>query len=170
MDGFIFTSQQILSLFSRFSEGWREVLTPDTLADLSFVSSHPGPVTPTPLSPRQHQQKDLWDEEGEGRGHLFYDFSLLLGFQAHSFLPRPPESGGHHLYRCLGIKAPWPPLLGGGQGARGRGGLPFVPASRVGFSSHRPPQQNDSDEVMLTRTLTHTVNGLHSHTNMETQV
>lgn len=53
--------------------------------------------------------------------------------------------GGHHLYRCLGIKAPWPLLLRGGlgqrwlgQGARGKGGLPFVPASRVGFSSHRP--------------------------------
>ncbi|KAI4794655.1 hypothetical protein KUCAC02_031931, partial [Chaenocephalus aceratus] len=47
----------------------------------------------------------------------------------------PWESGGHHLYRCLGIKAPWPLF-------------------RVGFSSHRPgarrggqgPPQHDSDE------------------------
>lgn len=46
------------------------------------------------------------------------------------------------------------------QGVRGRGGLPFVAASRVGFSSHRlghgqGAPKHDSDEVMFTRALTH---------------
>lgn len=112
-----------------FSEGWLEVLTPDTLADLSFVSSHPGPVTPP--SPRHHQQKDLADEEEEEvGGHLFYDFfaiffsSLLFGFQAHSFLPRPPETGGATIYIVAWELRPRGPLcceVGWGSGGWGRG-------------------------------------------------
>lgn len=56
-----------------------------------------------------------------GGGSLFYDFfAPPIGFQAHSFLPRPLElvkgGGVRHLYRCLGIKDPWPLLLRGGLG------------------------------------------------------
>ena len=32
-------------------EGWLAVLTPATLSDLSFVSSHPGPLAPHPPVP-----------------------------------------------------------------------------------------------------------------------
>lgn len=80
-----------------FGEGWLRAVTPAALSDLSFVSSHPGPPPPSSLF---HQQKDLSGEEG-GRGGTsfmtslpFFFSTLPFGFQAHSFLPRPRESGG----------------------------------------------------------------------------
>lgn len=110
------------------------------------------PPTPCPLTATN--KRTSWVRRRRWRrwwGHLFYDFFaiffLLPPFRfSGPFVPASSSGvGGHHLYRCLGIKAPWPLLLRGGlgqrwlgQGARGRGGLPFVPASRVGFSSHRP--------------------------------
>lgn len=58
---------EVVGVFSWMcGEGWLAVLTPATLSDLSFVSSHPGPLAPpTPLSPHRHQQKDLLGEEEE---------------------------------------------------------------------------------------------------------
>lgn len=56
----------------KFSEGWLAALTLATLSDLSFVPSHPGPLTLHPLSPQSHQQKELMDKEEEVGGLLFY--------------------------------------------------------------------------------------------------
>lgn len=148
---------EVVGVFSWMcGEGWLAVLTPATLSDLSFVSSHPGPLAPppTPCPLTATNKRTSWVRRRRWRrwwGHLFYDFFaiffLLPPFRfSGPFVPASSSGvGGHHLYSCLGIKAPWPLLLRGGlgqrwlgQGARGRGGLPFVPASRVGFSSHRP--------------------------------
>lgn len=129
---------------------WRrrlEVVTPVTLSDLSFVSSHPGSLTIHPHVPSAPPTMGPPGWEGGGGVQLFYDFFAIFLFLHPIRFSVPVSSsgvGGHHLYRCLGIKVPWPLLLRGGlwqrwlgQGASGRGGLPFVPASRVGFSSHR---------------------------------
>lgn len=92
-----------------------------------FSPWSPHPPPPCPLSPTnkrtswmRRRRRRRWG--GEGTSFMtslpFFSSSLPFGFQAHSFLPRPRESGGHHLYRCLGIKAPWPLLLRGGLGQR----------------------------------------------------
>ncbi len=119
---------------------WPLPLCPPT-CPLSLLTLVPSP--PTPLSPHPHQQKDLLDEEVEVVGGTSFMTSLPcppspIRFSG-PFVPASSSGvGGHHLYRCLGIKAPWPLLLRGGlgqrwlgQGARGRGGLLFVPACRV---------------------------------------
>lgn len=79
---------------------------------------------PTPPTSPAHQQKD--PQMGGGTSIMtslpFFYSCPPSGFQPHWFLPHPPrESGGHHLYRCLGIKAPWPLLLGSGLRLRWRG-------------------------------------------------
>lgn len=114
----------------------------------------------------------------------FFSSSLPFGFQAHSFLPRPRESGGHHLYRCLGIKAPWPLLLRGGLGQRwlgqrgeGQGRAALCSSQQSGLQFPQTweltggPPQHDSDEVMFTRALTHAFKGpAFTHKHGHTQV
>lgn len=116
---------------------------------LSPCSPHPLSPPLRPLTPAN--KGTSWRRGGlVVWGHLFYaSFAIFLPqpirFSGPFVLASSSGVGGHHLYRCLGIKAPWPLLLLGGpgqwwlgQGPRGRGGLPFVPGSGVGFSSHRP--------------------------------
>lgn len=134
-----------------FGEGqWREAPSFDPCYFLRPVSCHPRPSTPTPclFSPTNNRSSWMGGRRG---GNFFYDFFAifsppsLFGFQTHSFLPHPLESGGHHLYRCLGIKALWSLLLNGGLGqpwlgqrARSWGGYPlFQPAEWASVPTDR---------------------------------
>lgn len=105
------------------------------------------PLPRTPMSPHPLQQKDLLEEEMVV-GHLFYDFfAIFLTPPSHpvwfSALLRHRDlgGGGGTIYIVAWEWRPCGPFcceVGWGSCDRGRGGLPFVPASRVGFSSHRP--------------------------------
>lgn len=57
------------------------------------------------------------------------------------------------------------PFVGRWAGGEGQGRAALCSSQQSGLQFPQTPQQNDSGEVMLTRTLTHTVNELHSHTN-----
>lgn len=75
---------------------------------------------PTSMSPQPYPTKGPLGGGGGGGGKLFHDsFAIFLPFKTPFSLQtllRPLESGGHHLYRCLGMKALWPLLLSGGLG------------------------------------------------------
>lgn len=119
------------------------------LSPLAAVSSAPTP--PCPLSPVQ--QKDLLELGGRWREALSWllcHFSSLrtpFGFRPRSIL----WSRGATIYIVAWEWRPHGPFcceVGWGSSGWGRGrGLPFVPASGVGFSSHRHGAQREGAEV-----------------------
>lgn len=85
-------------------KGWLAVLTPATLSDLSFVSSHPGPLSPHPLVPSLPINKRTSWIRRRG-GHLFYDFFAIF------FLFPPSHSVFSPIRSCLVLGSRGPPFI-----------------------------------------------------------